>query len=919
MIETVTKILENTRVNSDYHTHVSMIQPLGKFNIPKQMMNNFWDKYCEEILENQGIYPYNEKNDDEDYKENEPGHVRKKHYGLAEKPHVFLPIVVDIDLKKKCDDDKDYDSLYTEAQLENVVRDYQEVINNIVDKCTPKHQICFVLEKKPYKKMYGDKEYVKHGIHLAFPYTFLSRNDHENYLLPRIKRLFSKNKVFSNLVEDSSDVVDTCYLKNPWLLYGSKKSENMEPYKLSKIYNNEREIISLNDALDGYKLYDENEVLINISDNYHFYLPRILSIVVWNREISEIKSTLPSIIKVSNGNNKDVIKKEYKIRNLTENLERAKNLLKIISESRAEHYSEWMQIGWAIYNISNGSDDGMCLWLEFSERCPEKFDESACVSAWRSMKIGNITMGTLAFYAKEDNPVEYSKLISSSMDRCLSECIRTGSHNDLARTMYEKYGTTFVCSSIKDSIWYQYEDHRWRRVEDGVFLRKKLSDELCQKIAEKDKSNNNLDIAKCVNDGERMMIIQAQKQTQALICKLKSSTFKASVMKEMKDVFYVENFTKLLNKNNWLIGFKNGVYDLKLNSFRAGIPEDYISMQMPHIYSEYLETDPLVKDVEDYLEKVFPDKSVLSYFLDIMSDVFVGGNQKKHVYVWSGDGNNSKSITQSFFEKMLGEYAIKLPTSLLIGKRTASSAASPELIRAAGGVRWAVLQEPDKKDVINNGILKELSGNDTIYARGLFQEGGEFEPAFKLSLICNEPPTIIGDNATWNRIRVIPFESTFTDNAPESWEEQLLLKRFPNDKYFAEKIPQLVKPFIWYLLNHRKKPRNFIEPEKVKMATNMYKKKNDMFLQFSEERIVKDENSQITLAELYINFKDWFKESMPNTNIPIKADIKDYFTKFWGNPEPMRGGTWLGKKALTLEQEVETGAAIVIRSSDLTQ
>ena len=38
------------------------------------------------------------------------------------------------------------------------------------------------------------------------------------------------------------------------------------------------------------------------------------------------------------------------------------------------------------------------------------------------------------------------------------------------------------------------------------------------------------------------------------------------------------------------------------------------------------------------------------------------------------------------------------------------------------------------------GILKELSGNDTFYARGLFQNGAEIEPMFKLVVICNDPP-----------------------------------------------------------------------------------------------------------------------------------------------------------------------------------
>lgn len=57
-------------------------------------------------------------------------------------------------------------------------------------------------------------------------------------------------------------------------------------------------------------------------------------------------------------------------------------------------------------------------------------------------------------------------------------------------------------------------------------------------------------------------------------------------------------------------------------------------------------------------------------------------------------GDNGKSVTENLFEIMLGKYAIKLPTSLLVGKRTQSSSACPELVRAGNGVRWALLQEP---------------------------------------------------------------------------------------------------------------------------------------------------------------------------------------------------------------------------------
>ena len=140
-------------------------------------------------------------------------------------------------------------------------------------------------------------------------------------------------------------------------------------------------------------------------------------------------------------------------------------------------------------------------------------------------------------------------------------------------------------------------------------------------------------------------------------------------MKEAMEEFYNRDFKNKLDQNTHIIGFKNGVYDLEKNIFREGIPEDYISKTVPIDYKEYDEGDEAVTNVIEFLQKVFPDSSIRNYFLDTYSDIFVGGNTQKKVYLWTGEGDNGKSITQTFFEKMLGELAIKFNTRILPEKR----------------------------------------------------------------------------------------------------------------------------------------------------------------------------------------------------------------------------------------------------------
>jgi phage/plasmid-associated DNA primase len=270
---------------------------------------------------------------------------------------------------------------------------------------------------------------------------------------------------------------------------------------------------------------------------------------------------------------------------------------------------------------------------------------------------------------------------------------------------------------------------------------------------------------------------------------------------------------------------------------------------------------------------------------------------------------------------MLGPLAIKFSTTLITGKKTANGAANPELARAGGGVRWAILEEPDGDEEINIGYLKSLSGNDSYFARDLFEKGKqtkEMTPMFKLTFICNKLPALRhSDKATWNRIRVIPFESTFVrpgEPCPESYEEQLKEKRFPMDTEFSKKIPSLLEPFAWILLEHRKNMKVRVEPEKVRIATETYRKQNDSYRQFVDECIMNAPNSYLSLIEIYQQFKDWFKEGFPGQSLPVKNQVKEYFTKLWGEPDNLK---WKGYKIKTIDDEIQTGVALVLDDGDL--
>jgi P4 family phage/plasmid primase-like protien len=875
--QSLIEIIESARVEGMHRTHVSL-DPCGRYIFGTHNIEKFWDEYCMVVNENE-----------------------KSFSTIAEMPTRILPVLVDVDIKKK-QDIPAIEKLYTEHHLATVIEVYQTVLKNILDNPSDKQLCCFVLEKEPYLDTNDSGvTYLKNGFHLHFPWIFMTNSDHEIHLTPRIKDAIKRTNVFKDIgFDNSAELIDACYIKNAWLMYGSSKGRDKDPYLLSKIVDIQGVEIDIDEALDGYKLYNIDEDEIDITGNEMYYLPRILSTNPCNREISELKQNLICPVKTNLKKlNKQEQEKFYDEQTASENLQKAKKLLKIISSKRADNRSDWMNIGWTLYNIGNGSEEALDLWLEFSKQCSDKFNEAECISHWDRMVSKDKTIGTLCYYAKEDNPSQYKKYTDECMKVTLQKAVGAlkCTHVDIASILHVKYGDKFVCANVDRKLWYVYENHHWELMDGGADLIEIIMDEKDGSIIDtlcKQKEEIAKVFGRTEDQGEIASCKKKIENINKMIVQLKTVTFYNGVMNACNVKFRNKHFLKNLANNPYLVGFQNGVYDLRENIFRKGEPGDYVYYQMPFHYKEFNNSDREVAEIHTFMEKMFPDKSLREYFMDISSEIFVGGNHNKKAFFWIGEGNNGKTIMQQLFQYMLGPYAITLGSELLTGKKGKSSDATPDLVRFKYGVRWLVMNEPSPDEVLNIGLLKQLSGNDTLYTRGLYKEGEDIQPMFKMAVISNKPPIIpYNDQATWNRIRVIPFESTFSTDAPDSYEEQLAQKCFKMDKTLGDRLQNMVQAFAWVLLEHRKKGVKMIEPEKVILATDNYRKNNDIYKQFVEEQIDKDRNGSISLKELYTIFKEWYKESVSVSNIPNKNDVKECFIRLWG---PLDKQKWKGYK-----------------------
>lgn len=846
-------------------THTSKIKPFRRYDIPIEQLEAFYNVY-NQVIQDGGIA------------------------GLTENPEPVVPLLVDIDFRTSLDNG--IVRYYKPHHIASIVGIYHEIIDEIAENPTEKMFYCCVLEKTTPVSYQGR---CKDGFHLHFPYFFTEHWVQKEYIRTEAIKRVQERKILADIpiLEPIDKVFDKQIPSVTWLMYGSRKEVKAEAYKLTKRYNKELELLPLKSVFKtsfptGLRTWN---------------LPRYLSI----RQGTVPTPLNEDIVTAHKPQTRKKRKTEYQ-RDLDEilaDLIVAEHLLEMIDDDRADYYPHWIEIGWVLYNISEGHEKGLKLWSTFSARSP-KFAEGVCEKEWRKMEIRNFTLGTLKHLARNDSPNEFSAWKDVQINHILHQGISMA-HNDIAKIIYLMFENQYVCADIEKDIWYEFKGHRWVRNAKGISLRSHLSHSLTNKYA--NLASKYMTRLQGENDQEQKQMYNSKvTMICKLIEKLKNSTFKNCVMKEAMEYFYDKDFTDKMDENPNLLVCENGVYDAESKTFREGRPDDYCTKSTGLYYHEFDDDDPRIIELNEIIKKIFVNDRLFKFFKQTASDLVRGGNRHKIFVIWTGVGDNGKSVCADLLERAFGDYYYTPPTTMLTGKQSQGDNATASLLPCKGA-RAVIGSETDNADVLNCGTMKKLTGGDPFYARGLFKEPIKITPQFKLILHCNKLPNVSAeDKASWNRIRVLPFESTFVKAhlAPTSRDEQYAKKIFPMDKSLKDKLPGMGEAFLWWLIKEYEAfgDSDLYEPPEVTCATDIYHKTNDFYMQFLDERIQEtgDKKNYVTLTVVYTLFKEWFKDSYPGRKIPNRTQVKEAMEKKLGKQVK---GVWRGVCTYDPDAELE--------------
>jgi P4 family phage/plasmid primase-like protien len=813
----------------------------GAYFIPDDEMNTFHELYDRCLYENK-----------------KAGEI-KIELNIIEKHKEYSPILIDIDERYS---KEIVERQHTDEHIKKIVQLYQKHIKETFYVEEEYQLNAFVFQRS---KSYESNGYRKDGIHIMFPHVVSSPNP-QYHIRDNIIKLI--NPIVSDLPlhekTTMADLVDKCVIhKNGWFLYGSTKPHT-DVYEITNIYTSELKEIDP----EKYE-YDCDSI------SKFFSIRRFAS--KDSLRIREEKHA--AINKIANKNSNNRRKRKLKVLENVD-IDEIRQVVECFSDDRANNEVQWMEVGWALHNIDPNDQSLLDVWIEFSKRSPKFYDmkEGKCEKLWDKMKDHGLGIGSLYYFAKTDNYDKFAEIKSSSIQSHITRSIENVTNWGIAKVLFEMYKFQFKCSSAKRNVWYEFKDHRWMEMDQGIELRSKISNELKKEYCKLMSKCNNTASSDDIDEEDQESAKDTGKKLLDIISKLENTTFKDNIVKECKELFHDKDFMNRLDENPYLIGFENGIYDLQTMEFRDGRPDDYVTLSTGIDYEPFDQEHEYYEEMSRFIETVFPQENIREYFLSYLSTCLQGVNNEQKFRVWIGCGSNGKSKMEELFRTSFGEYCIKFSITLLCGKRAASNAPSPEVVQGKGK-RFGYFEEPNEGEKMNAGLMKEYTGEDPITARGLQKDPITFIPQWKLALLCNDFPEVPPhDKATWRRIEAIEFTSEFCENPQEP-------NQFLIDMHLGEKMKNWRELFLSMLIDvyyrKYKKDGKLYVPDDIKKYTEEYHKQCDSYLEFMSQTIdeTKDPLDSVNTNDLYDDFKLWYDDNFNSNRHPSKRDFMRYLEK----------------------------------------
>ena len=331
----------------------------------------------------------------------------------------------------------------------------------------------------------------------------------------------------------------------------------------------------------------------------------------------------------------------------------------------------------------------------------------------------------------------------------------------------------------------------------------------------------------------------------AQVWKAEKSHFVNGSMQLLSALDTVTIKARTLDADAHIVGLRAGkLIDLKSAQVRDILPGDYLTKILGVEFDHRATCPTWTRCVDEWT----CGDVELAKFLQIFVGYCLSGETTFQGFLFlHGGGRNGKSIFVQVVEALLGDYAKTLNPDALMLKH-GDTGTNNEIARLAGA-RFVKSVELPEERTLNENLVKQMVGGDTLTARFLYGEWFEFQPQFKLFIVGNHRPIVRGtDDGIWRRVALVPF------NARIEQPDEHLIDKLKNE------LPGILN---WALEGWRIYQSKGIQlPAAVEKESKSYRAESDIVGRFLAERCRFDKPNQDTSSKvLFSAFKAWADES----------------------------------------------------------
>lgn len=342
--------------------------------------------------------------------------------------------------------------------------------------------------------------------------------------------------------------------------------------------------------------------------------------------------------------------------------------------------------------------------------------------------------------------------------------------------------------------------------------------------------------------------------------------------------------TEELDADGALVTVDNGVLNVSDGSFQ---PYFDATQRLTMSSSVVFDKDAHASRWEAFMRQSIPDEEMRRFLQKAVGYTLTGKVRERVLFLLHGPSGSGKSVFINVLEKLFGDFGATAEANTLHRKNGGGPTNSLNDLK---GKRLVAISELNKGDMLDEALVKRLTGGDRATTRAMYEGNTTWTPQFTLFMATNHLPKLsLEDDAIWRRVKPILFPNAARDNGGE-------IKGLA-DELFEQEASGILNWVLEGLALYR--TEGLGDPPAIEAAVAEYRAEQDVVRQFmdsslEEGSIAVDDVSAVGATTLYQRYKNWATDSGHRFPLTVKTFLDRMLKLGYERERRVSGFFWLG-------------------------